>query len=79
MVPKNTVTTYIAKQVHYQLDNLFDGNVKLGEQMNTFLNENWKEVDGVIGLKLGEAAGEVLSTVFTNFFAKVPFAEFFED
>ncbi|GLV41777.1 uncharacterized protein CBL_12066 [Carabus blaptoides fortunei] len=79
MVPKNTVTTYIAKQVHYQLDNLFNGNVQLGAQMNKFLNENWKEVDGEIGLKLGEAAGEVISALLTNFFAKVPFAELFED
>ncbi|GLV41780.1 uncharacterized protein CBL_12069 [Carabus blaptoides fortunei] len=79
MVPKNTLTTYIAKQVHYQLDNLFNGNVELGEQMNKFLNDNWKEIDREIGLKLAEAAGEIVSALLTNFFAKVPFAEFFED
>lgn len=47
--------------------------------MTKFLNENWKEVDGEIGLKLGEALGEVISALLKNFFAKVPFSDFFED
>ncbi|XP_075235445.1 protein takeout-like [Lycorma delicatula] len=45
----------------FKLTNLFNGDKVLGEQMNTFLNENWREV-----LKeFGPAVINVLSEVFT--------------
>lgn len=47
--------------------------------MDKFLNENWKEVNDEVGLKLGEAIGEVITTVLGNFFTKIPFSEMFED
>lgn len=47
--------------------------------MSKFLNENWKEVNDEIGVKVAEAIGEVLMQLLGNFFKKVPLNDFFEN
>jgi len=35
---------FIASKLNFKLDNLFNGDKALGDNMNVFLNENWKEL-----------------------------------
>ncbi|KRT86269.1 hemolymph juvenile hormone-binding protein, partial [Oryctes borbonicus] len=36
---------YTTQRSYFQLDNLFDGDKVLGDQMNKFLDENWRDVE----------------------------------
>lgn len=54
------------KKAEYQFDNLFNGNEKLGSEMNTLLNDNWKVIydDVIYGYEFGlSAAFKQLSNI----------------
>ncbi|KAG8267422.1 hypothetical protein J6590_052044 [Homalodisca vitripennis] len=63
----------------FQLDNLFNGDKLLGDNMNYFLNENWKEVTRELGPALGEAIGEVFRLLLTNIADLVPYEYIYPD
>ncbi|XP_075236165.1 protein takeout-like [Lycorma delicatula] len=60
-------------RTYFKLENLFNGDKLLGDNMNFFLNENWKEVTKEIGPAVGEALGEVFRILLTNIAELVPF------
>jgi len=43
--------------------------------MNTFLNENWRELVRDMGPSIGEALNEVVKSIFTNIAELVPYDE----
>lgn len=43
-----------------KLDNLFNGDAELGSMMNTFLNNNWREITAEIRPALGESIERIL-------------------
>jgi hypothetical protein len=47
--------------------------------MNTFLNENWKELLRELRPAIGEALGQVVVTILTNIFKLVPYDEAFPE
>ena len=47
--------------------------------MNTFLNENWKEMLDDLSSPIGEALNQVLQTILTNIFELVPYDEAFPE
>jgi len=47
--------------------------------MNTFLNENWRELVRDLASPIGEALGEVVKIILTNIFELVPYDEAFLD
>jgi len=47
--------------------------------MNTFLNENWREVVKDLGPPINEALGQVVKTIFTNILELVPYDESFPE
>jgi len=50
-----------------------------GENMNMFLNENWKDLVRDLAPPIGEALGQVLKTVLTNIYELVPYDEAFPE
>jgi hypothetical protein len=65
--------------MNIHLENLFNGNKFLGDNMNTFLNENWRELVRDLASPIGEALGEVVKIILTNIFELVPYDEAFLD
>ena len=61
--------------VRFKLENLFDGNKRLGDNINTVMNENWQEVYNDVKSSYAEAFSQVLEIVFNNLLAKIPFDE----
>lgn len=59
------------KKVSVYFDNLFGGNKLLGESMNQFLNENWREIFNefkvALNPKFGELCLNLMNSVFGNF------------
>ena len=45
--------------------------------MNTFLNENWKDLERDIAPPIGEALSQVVERILTNIFELVPLDEAF--
>ncbi|XP_065208837.1 protein takeout-like isoform X2 [Planococcus citri] len=66
-------------RTYFQLENLFNGDKLLGENMLTFLNENWKEVTTEIGPALGEAISEVFRLILTSIADLVPWEYIYPD
>lgn len=50
-----------------------------GENMNYFLNENWREVTKELGPALGEAIGEVFRLLLSNIADLVPYEYIYPD
>ncbi|RZF36647.1 hypothetical protein LSTR_LSTR012326 [Laodelphax striatellus] len=53
-------------RAYFKLENLFGGDRTLGDNMNAFLNENWKEVTQDVGPALGKAMGDVFTLLVSN-------------
>ncbi|CAH1961065.1 unnamed protein product [Acanthoscelides obtectus] len=63
------------KRAYFNLENLFDGNKQLGDNMNQFLNENWQEVVKEIGGAISQTIRAVARAISSGYFKKVPYRE----
>lgn len=61
-----------ADGVHIQFDNLFNGDKALGDNMNVFLNENWKEILQELKPAISGAFGAAFKEVGNRVFSKIP-------
>nr|CAD7392774.1 unnamed protein product [Timema cristinae] len=60
-------------RMYLDLENLFNGDKALGDNMNTFLNENWWELFKELRPALDEALSQVFHNIANRFFLKVPY------
>nr|CAD7431005.1 unnamed protein product [Timema monikensis] len=74
----NSDFKFSTKRAHFQLDNLFNGDKALGDNMNVFLNENWAEVFKEFGPAVGDVINVVISRILTGVFELVPYEDIFE-
>ncbi|XP_057657191.1 circadian clock-controlled protein daywake-like [Diorhabda carinulata] len=63
------------KNMKIKLNNLFDGDKKLGDQMNKFLNENWKEVLSEFGPAISGTVRSIGRSIASAIFKKIPYHE----
>jgi len=63
------------EKLHIQLDNLFNGDKALGDNMNLFLNENWRDILTELKPAITIAVEEILKGIINRIFAKVPHQE----
>ncbi|KAL3270457.1 hypothetical protein HHI36_021004 [Cryptolaemus montrouzieri] len=63
----------------FNLENLFNGDKTLGDQLNKFLNENWKDILVELGPGITEAVGGILKSIVGKFLQKTPINEIFPD
>ncbi|XP_063224782.1 protein takeout-like [Bacillus rossius redtenbacheri] len=61
----------------FDLKNLFNGDKVLGDTMNTFLNENWREVYGEIKPAVAEVVRTVIVRILDEFTSLLPYDELF--
>ncbi|KAJ6635878.1 Protein takeout [Pseudolycoriella hygida] len=57
--------------------NLFNGDKALGDNMNTFLNENWHDILDELKPSITSALEQILETIINRIFAKVPYKELY--
>ncbi|KAE8747380.1 hypothetical protein FOCC_FOCC005847 [Frankliniella occidentalis] len=72
MALHNDRLTFDTKRVFIRLANLFNGDRLLGENMNHFLNENWKEVTREVGPTIADAISEMFRQILTQISDLVP-------
>lgn len=52
--------------------NLFNGDKALGDNMNTFLNENWQDILNELKPSITSALEQIFEAIINRIFAKVP-------
>ncbi|XP_050443508.1 protein takeout-like [Adelges cooleyi] len=66
-------------KLHLKFENLFNGDKSLGDNMNVFLNENWRELLADLQPAFEEALGAAVSNVVQQFFSRVPLNQIFSE
>lgn len=66
-------------RLHLYLENLFNGNKALGDNMNLFLNENWEIILQELQPALRETLSQILLSLINNVFDKLPYSDMFID
>ncbi|KAJ9577448.1 hypothetical protein L9F63_005949 [Diploptera punctata] len=66
------LTFDLPEKMSINLENLFHGNKLLGDNMNRFMNENWKEIIKDVGPGMADALGEYIRQVLNNIYSLVP-------
>ncbi|XP_068900213.1 protein takeout-like isoform X2 [Tenebrio molitor] len=64
--------------VHYNFENLFNGDKVLSDNINGVLNDNWKEVFDEMKKDYTETVNRILIGLLNGFFAKVSIEEAFD-
>ncbi|KAG8301211.1 hypothetical protein J6590_058206 [Homalodisca vitripennis] len=63
---------FTTKKLHMNLENLFNGDKALGDNMNIFLNENWQDILKELQPSIEEALGQTFKAIANRIFHKVP-------
>lgn len=57
--------------------NLFNGDKALGDNMNKFLNENWRDILNELNPSITSALEQILEAIINRIFGKVPYRELY--
>lgn len=63
--------------MHYT--GLFNGDKILGDNLNSFLNENWSDILNEMKPAINHTFGTVFRMVINKVFEKIPYKDFFTD
>lgn len=64
-------------RLHINLENLFNGDKALGDNMNQFLNQNWRDILTELKPAITFAVEEILKGIINRIFLKIPYNEIF--
>lgn len=62
-----------------RLDNLFNGDKFLGDQMNKFLNDNWKDVRSEVIPAIKKVIESIAKQILNSFLNDIPFDNIFPE
>lgn len=65
------------EHVHFEFDNLFNGDKALTATMNEFVNANWRDIYEEMKPGISKATGLVVKSMINTFFTKYPYADYF--
>lgn len=66
-------------RLHMYFTGLFNGkNPPLAENMNLFLNENWKDIFGELKPAINEGFGKAFTVIVNHVFSSFPHADLFK-
>jgi len=71
--------TLETSRLYFFLDNLFNGNKALSDNMNLFLNENWQIIFQELKPAVREALIKILTSIINSVFANLPYEDIFSD
>lgn len=65
------------KSIHFLLENLFNGDKTLGDNMNKFLNENSHDIFNELKPSIVEAIGVIITAIASGPLNKYPYSDLF--
>lgn len=69
--------TFDTTRMYLSLENLFNGNKALGDNMNMFLNENWQVILQELKPAVRETLAQILSSTISSIFDKLSYDDIF--
>uniref|UniRef100_A0A1B0CZX6 Uncharacterized protein n=1 Tax=Phlebotomus papatasi TaxID=29031 RepID=A0A1B0CZX6_PHLPP len=66
-------------RLHINFENLFNGDKALSDNMNLFLNENWKDILDELKPAINEAFSQIFNTIINTIFAKIAYSDIYLD
>ncbi|XP_046393775.1 circadian clock-controlled protein daywake-like [Ischnura elegans] len=79
LVPTTSHIDFKSSRMYTTLSNLFNGNKLLGNQMNYFLNENWREIQKEFGPPIADALAKAIRKIVNAITRKVPLDAIFPE
>ncbi|XP_060873554.1 protein takeout-like isoform X2 [Metopolophium dirhodum] len=70
---------FTTSRINIKFDNLFNGNKVLGNHMNNFLNENWRELFDEMQSGFEQALSFTFMGIIQQFLNQVPLKQIFND
>lgn len=67
----------VPKKMTFKFDNLFNGDQRLGDEINKVLNENWESLYNDVKPGYDESFALVFKDLANRVFNRVPFNEIF--
>lgn len=67
------------KKMIFKVDNLFNGDKALSDNINLFLNENWQEIYTELYDPLNKAYSIVFKDIINSVFSKYPYDKYFTE
>lgn len=64
-------------RIYYHFDNLFNGDKALGDNMNTFLNDNWEAIFVEVQKSFENEFAAIFQKIISKVFSKYPYEKFF--
>lgn len=74
---KKYVITLEPENVKFNFENLFNGDERLGKEMNNILNENWSDVYNDVKSGYEESFGIIFGDFANRIYSKIPFKDLF--
>lgn len=71
--------TMETKKMYINLENLFNGDKALSDNMNLFLNENWQDILQELKPSIQDAFSQIIGSLVNSVFAKVAYSDIFLD
>lgn len=71
------VLDFNTTRLHIKLDNLFNGDKALGDNMNLFLNENWQDILNELKPSVKFAIEELFKGIINRIFLRIPYNDIF--
>lgn len=72
---ENVDAKHFVDKMTLRLDNLFNGNKALGDNMNLVLNDNWQELNNQLGPAIVQSIAIGVKNSLNRFFSQIPFSE----
>lgn len=69
----------VPEKMTFRFDNLFNGDKRLGDEINKVLNENWDSIFNDVKAGYDESFGLIFKDLANRVFTRVPFNEIFLD
>jgi hypothetical protein len=67
------------ERIHFQIDNIIDGDEQASSRINQLINDNWKDIYDDVKDDYLQLANELLVKLMTVFFSKFSLEEAFDN
>ncbi|ALC46906.1 CG11854, partial [Drosophila busckii] len=67
------------QKVHYSMENLFNGQKDLSDNLHALINDNWKDIFNELKDDIGGGMGKIFKALLNRAFSKLPLEEVFTD
>ncbi|XP_059610295.1 protein takeout-like [Phlebotomus argentipes] len=76
---KDFLFNFGTTRLHINFENLFNGDQALSDNMNRFLNENWKDILDELKPAINDAFSQIFNHIINTIFSKISYSDIYLD